>query len=164
MPTGNFDEPLTAPPAPPPVPKRSFRLPSDYYRAPLSEVRPVFPKWAPYGCGSAAGVFLILLFAAGALVSGERFASLLDLMLGTTMGELRGMMAKDIPAVQKAQFENEVKTMREKLRNGEVSITRVQPFLKEMQKSVRDEKVTSEELKALTQVAHDAAKPVRKSP
>jgi len=163
MPTGNFDEPLPAPSAPPPVPRRSFRLPSDYYSAPLSEVRPVFPKWAPYGCGTAAAIFLILLFAAGTLVSGEGFASLLDLMLGTTMGELRGMTAKDIPEDRKARFEDEVKAMREKLRNGEVPVARVQPFLKEMQRAVRDETVTSEELEELTKVAHDAAQPVRKS-
>lgn len=97
------------------------------------------------------------------MVSGEGFASLLDLVLGTTMGELRAMMAKDIPEDQKARFEDEVKAMREKLRNREVPVARVQPFLKEMQRAVGDKTVTKEELEELTKVAHDASQPLRKS-
>jgi hypothetical protein len=164
MPTGNFDEPLSAPPAPPPAPRRKFRLPSDYYCAPLSEVRPVVPKWAPYGCGIAAAVFLVLLFAAGTLLSGERFGGLLDFVIGTSLGELRSMMATSITAEDKERFENEVKEMREGLRAGKVPVARAQPFLRSMQIAIADQNVTKKELEELTKAAHEAGKPVPKKP
>lgn len=162
MPTGNFDEPLPAAPAPPPAPRRPFRLPSDYYCAPLSEVRPVFPKWAPYGCGIAAALFLVLLFAAGTLLSGERFGGLLDFVIGASLGDLRPMMATDVTAEDKERFENEVKGMREGLRDGKVPVARVQPFLRAMQSAISDQKVSKKELEELTKVAHEAAQPVPK--
>ena len=159
MPSGNFDEPTAAPPAPTPAARRPFRLPSEYYAAPLAEVRPIFPKWAPYGCGAASAVFLVLLFAAGSLMSGERFGSLLDFVLGTSLGELRPMMQSEISAEDKAEFEAAVNAMRDGLRNGTIKVARVQPFLKEMQSAIGDSKVTEKELEALTKVARDAAKP-----
>ena len=162
MPTGNFDEPLSPPPASSPVTSRSFRLPAQYYCAPLSEVRPIFPKWVPYGCGAAAAVFLLLLFASGSLLSGPKFAELLDFVLGTSLGELRPLMANDISAEEKERFESEVKVLREGLRKGEVPIARVQPFLKAMSKAISDQVVEREELERLTKAAHDAAQPVPK--
>lgn len=162
MPTGNFDEPLAASPAPPPAPRRPFRLPSDYYCAPLSEVRPLFPKWAPYGCGMASALFLVLLFAAGTLLSGERFGGLLDFVIGTSLGELRPMMATDITAEEKDRFEAEVQAMREGMREGKVPVARVQTFLRSMQRAIADQKISKEELEELTKVAHEAAKPLPK--
>lgn len=162
MPTGNFDEPVSAPPAPPPAPRRPFRLPSDYYCAPLSEVRPVFPKWAPYGCGIASAGFLVLLFAAGTLLSGERFGGVLEFVIGTSLGELRPMMSTDVTAEDKERFESAVKAMREGLRDGKVPVARVQPFLRSMQSAIADQKVSKKELEELTKVAHEAAKPAPK--
>lgn len=162
MPTGNFDEPLSALPAPPSAPRRPFRLPSDYYCAPVSEVRPVLPTWAPFGCGIAAALFLVLLFAAAGLLSGERFGGLLDFVIGTSLGELRPMIATDVGAEEKAHFEAEVKAMREGMRDGKVPVARVQPFLRSMQNAIADQKVSKEEIEELTKVAHEAAKPAPK--
>ncbi len=162
MPTGNFDEPLPSSPAPPPPPSRSFRLPADYYCAPLSEVRPIFPRWVPYGCGAAAAVFLVLLFVSGTILSGPRFGELIDFVIGTSLGELRSMMAKDVSAETRSRFEAEVKTMREGLRNGKVPVARVQPFLKAMQSAIADQSVSKEELEHLIKTAHESAVPVRK--
>lgn len=159
MPTGNFDDPAPASAAPPGT-KPSLRLPAEYYTAPLSEVRPVFPKWVPWGCGTAAAIFLVILFVGGALLSGPRLGQLIDFVMGTTLGELRPMIAADVTPQQKQQFEDEVKRMREGLGNGQVAVQNVQPFLKAMQKAVSDEKVTAAELGELTAAAQKSRKPV----
>jgi hypothetical protein len=158
MPPGNFED--SAPLTPPQTPaKRPFRVPSDYYSAPLSEVRPVFPRWVPYGCGSAAAVFVVLLFVGGAILSGPALGQFLDFIMGVTLGELRPMIAREIPAAQKEAFEAEVNRMREGMRTGKISVQGVQPFLQQMQKAVSDEKVTLQELEALTETARSASSP-----
>jgi hypothetical protein len=158
MPTGNFDEPA-APPAERADAARSFRRPADYYSAPLSEVKPVFPAWVPWGCGSLAALVLLVLFAGGAMLSGPRLATLIDLMLSMTIGEIKAMYQPDVTGAQKNAFEAEVKRMREGLRNGTVSVQKVQPFLQTMQRAIGDEKVTAAELEQLTKAAHQASLP-----
>lgn len=158
MASGNFDEPLLPPPSapPPPVPTRSFRLPAQYYSAPLTDVRPIFPRWVPMGCGIASAVFLLLLFIAGAVASGAGFGRVFDLVIGATLGELRPMMAADVQKSSRDHFESEVSRMREGLREGRVPITRVQPFLKSMQTAITDKTVTEQELDQLTRAATEA--------
>ena len=157
MTTGNFTgiEPSEVPQRPEST--RGFRWPADYYAAPLSEVRPVFPRWVPYGCGAAAAAFFLLLIAAGAALSGERVRGLLDLMMGVTLGQMKPMYQAGITDAQKAAFEAEVETMRENLRTAKISVSNVQPFFQALQKSVGDEKVTAEELAALTEAAKKAS-------
>lgn len=156
MPSGNLDEPVTAT-EPPHHPPRAFRLPADYYTAPVSDVRPLFPQWVPLGCGTAAAAILLILFVGGALLSGPRLAALMDLIVGTSLGEVKGMYAKDITPRQKTEFDAEVKTLRAGLRSDKVSVQNLQPFLKAMQAAIADRKVTAEELERLTKTAHDAA-------
>jgi hypothetical protein len=160
MPTGNF-EPEAALPVPEPAPRRGFRLPADYYSAPLAEVRPIFPKWVPYGCGIAAAAFLVLLFISGALLNGPAIGQGFDFIIGMTLGELRPMLTKDVTSEQKDAFELEVKALREGLRTNRVEISRVQPFLQTMQKVIGDKKVTPGELGQLTEAAKTASKPTK---
>ena len=79
-------------------------------------------------------------------MSGERFGGLLDLVLGTTLGELRPMMQTEISAEDKERFEAAVNEMREGLRAGTVPVARVQPFLRRMQTAIGDSKVSKQEL------------------
>src|SRR5512145_1965003 len=105
MSAGNFD--AVPPPPPPSSPgpvTRTFRLPAEYYCAPLSDVRPVFPKWAPYGCGIAAAIFLVFLFVGGSILSGPKFGEVLDFVLGMSIGEMRGMYAADVTTDAKDHF------------------------------------------------------------
>ena len=158
MHTGNF-EPEPSAPVPEHAARRGFRLPADYYSAPLSEVRPIFPRWVPYGCGIAAAVFMVLLFISGALLNGPAIGQGFDFIIGMSLGELRPMLAKDVTSEQKDAFELEVKAMREGLRNNRVDISRVQPFLQTMQKAIGDKKVTPQELGQLTEAAKAASQP-----
>lgn len=155
MPSGNLDEPVTTS-SPNAEPPRAFRLPADYYSTPPSEVRPLFPKWVPLGCGTASAVVLVLLFAGGAIVTGPRLAQFMDFVVGSSLGELKGMYAKDVTAGDKARFDGEVKQLREKLRAGKVSMQNFQPFLKLMQSVIVDKKVSHEEVDRLTKAAHEA--------
>ena len=155
MPTGNFDAiPSAAPPNDSPA--RRFRLPSDYYSAPLSEVRPVFPRWVPYGCGIAAAIAIIALFATGAMLTGPRLAQGLDFVIGMSLGDLRGMF-QGVSTEQKDAFEREVKAMRDGLNANRVPASAVQPFLQAMQKAIADKKVTPEEVEQLTKAARAAS-------
>ena len=162
MTTGNFTgiEPSEIPQRPEST--RGFRWPADYYSAPLSEVRPIFPRWVPFGCGLAAAAFFLLLIGAGALLSGERVRGLFDLMIGMTLGQMKPMYQPDVTDAQKAAFETEVEKMREGLRAEKVPVANVQPFFQALQKAVGDEKVTADELAELTETAKKAA--VEKAP
>ncbi len=156
MPSGNFADP-----------QRPFRLPADYYCAPLSEVTPIFPRWVPYGCGTVSAVILLLLFAGGAVISGPRLAEFMDLFLGTSLGEVRDMYAPDVSPAEKQRFDSEVERMREGLRSGKITVKALQPFMKAMQSAIADKRVTAEEIGRLSKAAHDAqttpAKPPRRS-
>lgn len=156
MPTGNFVGTDLPVPAPPPPPERSSRWPCGYYAAPLSEVRPILPRWAPFGCGGAAALFFLILLAGGTLLSGERIKGVLDLVVGVTLGEMKPMYASDISTAQKEEFDAEVKRMRESLRAGTISVQKVQPFFQAMQKAVGDEKISAGELQSLTEAARTA--------
>ena len=138
------------------MPSGNFRFPAEYYCAPLSEVRPIFPRWVPIGCGSAAAVVLVLMFAAGALVAGPYFGELMDLFVGTSVGELRGMYTADVSAAEKQRFDAEIERMRSGLRNGKFGPKNLQPFVKEMQTATGDKHITGEELERLTKAARDA--------
>jgi hypothetical protein len=157
MPSGNLDEPVTAAPPPAAAPPRAFRFPCAYYSSPLSEVRPIFPKWVPAGCGIASAVIIVLLFAGGALVSGPALSQFMDFVLGLSLGEMRGMYAPEVTAQQKQRFDDEVKHLREGLRNNKVSVPNLQPFMKTMQTAIADGKVTPEEVDRLARAAADAA-------
>ena len=155
MPSGNLDEPVTTSSlhADPP---RAFRLPADYYSTPPADVRPLFPKWVPLGCGTASAVLLVLLFVGGAIITGPRLAEFTDYVVGSSLGELKGMYTKDVTAAQKARFDAEVKQLRENLRSGKISMQNFQPFLQAMNTVVGDKKVTGEEVDRLTKAAHEA--------
>jgi hypothetical protein len=146
MTSGNFAEP-----------QRPFRFPADYYGAPVSEVTPIFPRWVPYGCGTLSAVILVALFAVGAVFTGPRLAEFMDFIVGTSLGELRSMYASDVSKDAKDRFETEVERMRAALRSGKMPVANLQPFIRSMQSSISDKRVTAGEVERMTKVARDAA-------
>jgi hypothetical protein len=83
-------------------------------------------------------------------------AQLMDFIVGSSLGELKGMYGPDVTPQQKASFDAAVKQLREGLRNDRVSLQNFQPFLKQMQAALLDKKVTGEEVDRLTKAALDA--------
>ena len=151
-------------PEPPalPVPSLPFRRPADYYTSPVGEARPLFPKWVPYGCGSAAIVALIVVFALGIAASRGGMGELFDLMLATMQGETDKMFTKDVKPADRATFDAEMKTMRESVRHNRVSMDRLQPLLRTLRDAVSDERVTPAETQKLTEEIREINRPAKK--
>ena len=122
----------------------SWRRPADYYSSGAPER--VLPQWAPYGCGGAALLVLILVFAGGAFLSRGGLFQLMDFVFGTTMGEIRGMYAKDVTKEQKDELEKEIAAMRKELRAKSIRVERVSPLLETIRKVTADEKITRAEM------------------
>jgi hypothetical protein len=150
MTTANFGE--TTPPAPPSAPPApAFRRPADYYSAPTPEA--AFPRWLSLGCGAAALVVLIVVFAGGAWLAGGGFGDVMDLTIGMSLGELRGMFAKDLQAVDKDAFEKAVATMRTNVTEKRVGAASLRPFLQQLSASMRDGTASADEVRRLTATA-----------
>jgi len=145
--------PEPAPAPEPPPPSLPFRLPADYYASP--ERNRVFPRAVPIGCGSAAAVFLIALFAAGALVSGDRGGRLVARFFGMMQSEIDGQFTKDVPAARRAEFDAQFNELRHRLETGRAKLTTLQPFLETMRDASMDEKITPEETKKLIDGLHE---------
>src|SRR5579884_1621991 len=86
---------VSAPASPP------FRRPADYYSSPVGEKKPLFPRWVPFGCGSAAIVLLVVVFLAGIFAAHGGMGQLLDLMFGQMQGDIDKMFTKDVQPAQK---------------------------------------------------------------
>ena len=137
-----------------------FTRPADYYSS--AAPQRVLPEWAPYGCGGVSLLILIIVVAGGSWLSRGGFAEFMDLAIGMTMGEMRGMYQKDVTAAQKQTIEREIEAMREHLRNETISAQRIQPVLNEIAKVTKDEKVDKQEADALiaaTRKINATAKP-----
>lgn len=147
-------------PEPRPLP---FRRPADYYAAPLSEVRPIFPRWVAFGCGAASLVAVLVLFAGGAVAGGGKGGALFATLFSAMGDEIRGMFAKDVTAAQKAAFDAEMKTLRKNLADGKVSINHLQPLLQAIRDASADSSVTMGEAERLTRAARDVNERVAQS-
>jgi|SRR6185436_6574779 len=124
--------------------------PCDYYSSASPER--VLPAWAPYGCGAAAVLILILVFAGGAFLSRGGFAQAMDLVFGMTMGEMRGMYTAEVTPAQKKALEEEIETMRRLLREEKISVQSLQPVLKTIQKGTGDQKLSAHEVESIVAV------------
>lgn len=124
------------------------RWPADYYASATPE--PVLPRWASYGCGAAAVVVLIVVFAGGLYLSGGGFAQLMDFTFGMTLGEMRGMYTPEVTQAQKDAMEKAIEAMRTNVREGKASAASMQPTLQAIQKAIKDEKLTPAEVEAIT--------------
>lgn len=145
-------EPATVPALPP---QRTIRWPADYYSSATPD--PVLPRWASYGCGALAVVVLLVVFIGGAYLSGGGFAQLLDLSLGMTLGDMRGMYTTEVTQAQKETLEKEIESMRAGLRANKIPTGKLQPVLRLIQKSVADRKLTPSEVDQLTAAVRKTA-------
>ena len=134
------------------VETRVYR-PADYYSSAAPER--MLPQWAPYGCGAASVLILILVFAGGVWLAHGGFTEMMDLVFGMTMGEVRGMFAKDVTAPQKQSLEREIETLRKNLREEKISVQKLQPLLEAIRKATNDKRVDAREVEKITALAKD---------
>lgn len=135
--------------------RRSFVWPADYYSGPSPVA--VLPRGVTFGCGAAAVVVLILVFAGGAFMASGGLVQLMDFTFGMSMADLRGMYTSDVTSAQKTELESAIEQLRAGLRDGKVSVTQLQPVLETMRKGVSDKKMRPAEVGALAASARKAA-------
>jgi hypothetical protein len=136
-------------------PNLPFRRPADYYSTPTGDAKPLFPRWVPYGCGAAAIVLLVVVFVGGVFAARGGMGQLFDFMFGSMQGEIDKMFTKDVTPAQRAAFDNEMKTMRDAVRQNRLPIDRLQPLLRTMRDVTSDEHVTPAEADQLTKEMHE---------
>jgi len=144
----------TNPGSPAPPPSLPFRRPADYYASPVGENKPIFPKWVPYGCGSAAIVLLIVVFLAGIFVARGGIGSLFEFMFSSMQGDIDKMFTKDVQPAQKAAFDREMNAMRERVRQNRLPSDRLPPLLRDFRDAISDQRVTPAEAEKLTNEMH----------
>lgn len=136
-----------------------FSWPSDYYSS--ATPQPLLPRWAKYGCGATALLVILLIFTGGAFLAGGGFVDFMDLVLGMSVGEMKGMYTSSVTPDQRKALDAEIERLRVNLREGRTSIASLQPFLEEMRKTTGDNTVTPEEAERLRISAKSAAAPSR---
>jgi hypothetical protein len=148
------------PPAEPqsPSPSLPFRLPADYYNAPV-ERPPVFPRWVPIGCGSAAALLVVILFIGGALVSRGGIGSIMDFLLGMMQTEMSTMYAQDVPEANRKALGSEMTAFRENIRTGRVPVAKLDPVMSTLREAIGDKKLTSAEVDELRKKIREANTP-----
>ncbi len=134
---------------------RRFAWPAEYYSGPSPVA--VLPRGLTFGCGAAALVALLLVFAGGAFMASGGLVQLMDLTLGMSMGDLRGMYASDVTAAQKKELEDSIEQLRGGLRDGKVSVAQLQPVLETMRNGIIDRKLTPAEVQTLSAAARKAS-------
>lgn len=140
--------------------RRAFVWPAEYYSGPSPKA--VLPQGLTFGCGAAAIVALLLVFAGGAFLSSGGMVQFMDFALGMSMGDVRGMYTSDVTFAQKNDLEKSIEKLRVGLRSGKVSVTQLDPVMQSMRKGIADKKLTPDEVKALAAEARKAAE--RKRP
>ena len=142
--------PLIEGPAPLPSDGTPVRWPGEYYASPTAPLRPLFPRWVPFGCGSAALVAILILFVGGAIAGSGGAGMVFEMVFGAMQDEIDGMFTKQVQPPQKAAFDAEMKALRERMKGPGVGVDRLQPLLRMIREASSDGQVTPQEADALT--------------
>jgi len=155
--------PIEPPPATPlPEPAAAalpFLRPADYYAAPGNDLRPLVPRRVPIGCGWASVVFVILLFAAGALA--PRSGALLGKLFGSIGDDIDKHFTSDVTPVQRAAFAAEMKRLRAAASEGKLKLDKTQSFLKLATDVDGDDRVDHAEADKLIAALRDVNRSVK---
>ena len=136
------------------ISERRFVWPCAYYSS--AAPKAILPPWAAYGCGGVAVLVLVLVFAGGAYLSTGGFVDFMDLAVGMSVGEMKGMYAADVTADRKKSLDREIELMRKNLREETISVQSLQPFLEMLRKTTGDSKVNAAEAAKLEETAKKA--------
>ena len=109
---------------------------------------------------------MILVAFGGAWMAAGGIVDVMDLSLGMTIGEVRGMFKSDVTAAQKKELDTAFEAMRENLRTGKMPIAALNPVLETMRDAMDDKSVSAEEVRALIAASRKAAqvRPPQKRP
>ncbi|MEO8034679.1 MAG: hypothetical protein ABI837_09620 [Acidobacteriota bacterium] len=125
----------------------------------MSDVVPVFPKWVPFGCGTASVALLCVLFASGAFFASGGIGRALDLLFGQLEKEMTSAYATDVTADQKRALGDAMAGLRGDIRADRVKLPAIQPLLGSMRDMLADGKLTHGEVEKLVDQIHNAEHP-----
>lgn len=126
------------------------RWPGHYYGSVALPPRPLFPKWVPFGCGSAAIVALLILFVGGAIAGSGGAGLIFEMVFGSMQDEIDGMFSRQVPPAQKAEFDEAMKSLRARMKGPGVPLEKLQPLLRAIRDASSDGEVTAQEARGLT--------------
>lgn len=126
----------------------NFRLPADYYSTPPGG-QPIFPRWVPIGCGSAALIALLGIFIGGAALMRGGGASIVNWAVSAVRKDVDRAMSADVPPADRTALDREMETLRKNMEGGRVKLERVKPILTSLQQAVADDKITRGEAEKL---------------
>jgi hypothetical protein len=130
--------------------KPATRLPADYYSAPVSESNRMLPRWVTIGCGTAALIIIVLLFAAGAFVNSGGGTRAFGWFFGRMQSEILAMCDRDVKPAQKTDFAAEMSALQQRVARGKVKSDDLLEVFRMIRDDAGDEDVTSAELDQLT--------------
>jgi hypothetical protein len=131
--------------------RRARVWPADYYSS--ATPAPVLPQWATFGCGAAAVVMLILVFAGGAFLSSGGFSEFMNFAIGMSVSEMKGQYAADVSTARKKSLADEISRMQKNLGEQKLTVTSLQTFLERLRTAGSDKKITAQEAAALEETA-----------
>jgi hypothetical protein len=132
-----------------------FQRPADYYSAPPARGGRRIPRGVQIGCGLAGLIFVAVLFVASTFVTSEGAGQLLAFLFGRLQGELLTMDAPDVSDEQRKALDAQLETLIERAERNEVNLVALQPLLRRMNESVRDKRLTPEEVGDLTAILEE---------
>lgn len=138
------------------VPPRRFVWPSEYYSGPTPAA--ILPRGVTFGCGIASLLTLVVVFGGGIFLAQGGIVDLMDMVFGMSMGDIRGMYAKDVTPAEKAELEASIEELRKGVRAQKVPVARLDPVLQTMRKAIADRKLDPPEVRELSAEARRAAK------
>jgi len=135
------------PPVAPATDTLPFRRPADYYSTPGSDLRPLLPRSVGTGCGWAALIFVMALFALGAFA--PRSGAILDMLFGKIQDDLTPHFTRDVTPAQKSAFAAEMATLRASAKAGTLKLDSTESFLHLATEVDADEKIDHAEVDKL---------------
>lgn len=135
--------------------KAATRVPADYYCAPVAEKDRMFPRWVPFGCGTAALIVLIVMFLGGAFVSQGGGARAIHWFFGKMQAELLAMCDHDVQPAQKSEFAAEMSTLQERISSGKVKSDKLMSVFEAIRDDTADQSVSPSEIEQLTKKIHE---------
>jgi hypothetical protein len=134
----------------------SYQRPADYYAAPPAPAQKSgCAKWGLLGCGLGGCLVVVLLLVAGGLVMRGGMGRIVEFALSRLDREALGMMSSEVTPEQRAEFTSQVTQLRANLGAKRVELVHVQPILQELRDATRDNVLSPDEVRDLTETMRD---------
>lgn len=139
-------------PAHPGSPQR----PADYYSAPPGpEKKSGCPRWLLFGCGGLGCLGLILIFVLGAWAMRGGGGMVAGFLVNQIQKDTEELFDDDVPAEDRQAFRDELDRLKDHIEAKQITLVQIQPLLSELQTAIRDQRLTVDEVRDLTEALRE---------